>query len=175
MIMNLNGAKDPNDLWLGGDWMSDILPKGGKMGRGGNAFNVSVADQSRSTMLKMVATVNGYAYSSSGITQKTQMVVLALYILLALCHICYSLYTGISSSSWGSGPEVAALAMNSEPATELKNTGAGIQTVEVFKHKVKVQARGDELQMMFQSNIDRSDSMLSQPKPVHPTIGTYYA
>jgi hypothetical protein len=72
LLMSLNGATDPHDLWLGGEWMADILPKGGKMGPGGNAFNISTTEKSRSTMFKMVATVNGYAYSSDGLSQKVQ-------------------------------------------------------------------------------------------------------
>jgi hypothetical protein len=168
MIMNLNGAVDPNDLWQGGDWISDILPKNGRMGGAGNAFNISTADQSKATKFEMTASVDGYAYSGAGITQKAQMVVLGIYVLLALFHVIYSVRTGISSSSWGSGPEFTALAMNSEPASELKNTGAGIQTVEVFKSKVKVKARGDELQMMFDSNIKRSRHRRSVPSVDRP-------
>lgn len=157
MLMNLKGVTNPNDLWEGGDWISEILPKGGKMGPGGNAFDISAAEQNRSTMLQMVATVNGYAYSSQGIIQKVEMLVLGFYILLALCHVCYSVYTGLSSSTWGSAPEVTTLAMNSSYTQELQNTGAGIQTVEVFKNRVKVEEKEERLQMTFNSNERSSD------------------
>ena len=171
MIMNLNGATNPNNLWQGGDWVADILPKHGRIGGAGNAFNVSIADQSHATELEMTATVNGYAYSGAGKTQKAQMIVLCVYVLLALCHVYYSLRTGISSSSWGSGSEVTALAMNSKPVWQLKNTGAGISTVGVFKHKVKVENIHDDVQMTFHSgfrlgSFRQSAGGIDRPQPI---------
>ncbi|PWY93398.1 hypothetical protein BO94DRAFT_532333 [Aspergillus sclerotioniger CBS 115572] len=152
IIMDLKGAVDPNDLWRGGDWIYDIIPKDGKMGKGRNAFNISAALRNRSTDLVMTAYVNGYAYSAAGITSVLEMIVLAVYIAVAIAHVCYSVYSGLSSSSWGSAPEIAVLAWNSVPTERMANTGAGISTVDIYKNNIRVMHRGNKLEIVTRGN-----------------------
>lgn len=141
LVSTLKDDIDPNDLWYGGNWAHDIIPKGGKMGRGGNAFNVSSFVRRRSAEFRMEALVNGYAYSPTGIVQKAQLVVFVVYVCMVLPHILWSLFTGLSSGGWGSAAEIAALAWNSSPSNTMRNTGAGIDTVNVFKARVRVLQR----------------------------------
>ncbi|GKZ89920.1 hypothetical protein AnigIFM63604_007279 [Aspergillus niger] len=155
IIMDLKGANNPNDLWDGGDWIYDIIPQGGNMGTGRNAFNVSAAVRNRSTQLVMAAYVNGYAYSADGITSVLEMVVLAIYIAVAIAHVCYSIYSGLSSSSWGSAPEIAALAWNSAPTEKMAHTGAGISTIDVYKHNVRVMQRDNKLEIVTRDHDGR--------------------
>ncbi|RAK97567.1 uncharacterized protein BO80DRAFT_363641 [Aspergillus ibericus CBS 121593] len=162
IIMNLKGAVDQSDLWDGGDWIYDIIPKGGNMGKGRNAFNVSAAVRNQSTELAMTAYVNGYAYSAAGITSVLEMVVLAIYIAVAIAHVCYSIYSGLSSSSWGSAPEIAVLAWNSVPTEKMANTGAGISTVDIYKHNIRVMHRGNKLEIVTRDN-EESPEKGNQP------------
>ena len=138
LVSTLKDEIDPDDLWYGGNWAHEIIPKGGKMGRGGNAFNVSSAVARSSTEFRMEALVNGYAYSSTGVVQKAQLAIFAIYVATVLAHILWSLLTGLSSGSWGSAAEITALAWNSSPSESMANTGAGIDTTKVFKNNVKV-------------------------------------
>lgn len=89
----------------------------------------------------MEALVNGYAYSPAGIVQKAQLVVFAIYVCMVLTHMLWSLFTGLSSGSWGSAAEIAALAWNSSTSESMANTGAGIDTTDVFKNRVQVLQR----------------------------------
>lgn len=157
MLLDLKGPNDPNSQWSGGAWVWEILPKHLRMGPGGIAFDISPADQNRSTQLTMMAAVNGYAYGPSGAAQIAQMLVFGVYIVLVICHLFYINLTGVSSGSWGSAAEMTALAMNSRYAKELQNTGAGISTVDIFKEKVKVQERDKRLQIVFRSNSQQGD------------------
>lgn len=138
LVSTLKDEIDPDELWYGGNWAHEIIPKGGKMGRGGNAFNISSAVARNSTEFRMEALVNGYAYSPTGVVQKAQLVIFAIYVAMVLAHISWSLITGLSSGSWGSAAEITALAWNSPPSESMANTGAGIDSTDVFKNNVKV-------------------------------------
>jgi hypothetical protein len=130
-------------------WASQILPKKGGLGGGGNIFVVSEEEKATATEFKFEAQVLGYAYSPRGKTQVAAMTVLSAYVLLVLCHIGYSVITGWYSSGWGTTSELTALAMNSDPTDKLKNTGAGIETIQVFSEKVTIRLKDERLQMVF--------------------------
>lgn len=158
LVMNLKDPVNPHNLWQDGAWIQELLPRGGRMGSGGNAFVISPDVQSRSAKFQMSAFVNGYAYSARGTPHKLAMIVLAAYSFIILLHMATSIYTGWSSSSWGSGSEVTALAMNSTTSRRLANTGGGIHTVGVFREKVQVRVREGRTQMMFEDTEARGKS-----------------
>jgi hypothetical protein len=148
----LVGQDDPSDPWSMGDWVRQILPSDGRLGKGGNAFQISEDDKSNATQFVFEAKVLGYAYSPQGKTQIAAMVVLSVYVLLVLCHIGYTAATGWYTSDWGSPSELTALAMNSHPTSKLKNTGGGIETIQVFREQVKIRVMDNRLQFVFDRN-----------------------
>ncbi|KAJ9663789.1 hypothetical protein H2201_005510 [Coniosporium apollinis] len=138
LIGDLKGLDDQSNPWNLSDWALEFLPRG-QLGEGGSAFVISEDAQQNATMFHMRAAVNGWAYSGDGKTQKVALIVLLLYVLLAFGHLCYSTWTGNTSGAWDTAPEITALAMNSRPTEKLENTGAGLTTLAVFKHTVRVQ------------------------------------
>lgn len=148
LLGTLKGAVDPSDYWQGG-WGREFLPKRW-LGGGGSAFDVDLDQQTSATKLTMHATVNGYAYSYRGATPIAAMVTLTVYSVLAILHFGWSSWTGWTSTSWDTAPEIAALTMHSEPTNRLRNTGAGIATIAVFREKVRVMARDGHVEMVFE-------------------------
>ncbi|KAI9699318.1 MAG: hypothetical protein M1836_002928 [Candelina mexicana] len=88
--------------------------------------------------------VVGYAYSSQGIAIKFALAILLLHVLLAFAHTIYSVWTGLSSSSWDSATEITALALNSSPSKALQNTCAGIERVATMGLQVRIMERNED-------------------------------
>lgn len=142
MLGTLKGSSpaecsDPPSDWCGGSWEYEMIPKH-SLGWGGSAFAISTQDQQRATMFTMHATVNGYAWSSRGMLQKAAITVLAVYSVFAISHFIYLVKSGYTSLAWEKAPEMVSLAMNSKPTAVLRNTGAGIDTLQPYKAKVKI-------------------------------------
>ena len=137
--------KEPYD-----EWQRQMMPVGSYIGPGGDAFELR--DQSPDSVTKFTAqvTVNGYAYSMDGFTTWGSVLILLIYCTLAISHIVYLLWSGISSGSWDTISEITTLAMNSKRTDVLHNTGAGIDTIAVFQENVQVMARGEHLEFVFQ-------------------------
>ena len=84
---------------------------------------------------------NGYGYGFEGLPIKLATAVLVVYLVLVLAHvififICTNGQTYYGYSNMG---EMLALAWNSAPAKELKNTSVGIERTRTWKHLVKVE------------------------------------
>lgn len=151
---------DPSNPWYVNAtstpaWLSHILAPGKKhMGFNDDpthsAFDPlppSLAAQS--AMFVMRATVNGYAFSSSGRAAKASFAALITYIFLALCHVIYSIKTGWASTASDSSLEVAILAAGSKPTGRLKNTGAGTETIGVYEERVCIRDVEGRLELMW--------------------------
>lgn len=122
-------------------WYDAILPNNLNFGKGSNAFDVPQSIQAKSTRLQLNVFNYGYAFTSMGKSQKTAMVVLTVYVLVVICHCCWSMCTGMSSAHWGSPSEIAALAFKSEPTEAFDYTGAGIETITVYEENIKLGTR----------------------------------
>jgi hypothetical protein len=152
-LMMANGISNINshvDLLsrLSSDHEQQLLSKS-SMDFGGNAFNLTAAEKSGATMLQYKTFNQGYAYSPSGAPQKVAMAVLAVYVLLTLGHIIYSVLTGWSSGNWGRASELTALAMKSEQTNRLNNTGAGITSVTSYTEQTRIEIKDGILQIAF--------------------------
>ena len=131
------------------EWAKQMMPSHGRaMGPGGNAFSVTPSDQQNSTKFTMHTTANGYAYSSQGIAAQFSMFVLLLHALLAVSHWTYTTWSKQSSSSWDSIAELVALAMNSRRSEVFENTGAGIDSADLFKNQTRVVQREGHLELV---------------------------
>ncbi|KAJ5364551.1 uncharacterized protein N7496_010264 [Penicillium cataractarum] len=131
-------------------WVKALMPQGpGALGKGGILWNMSGVDTTNMTKFTTTATANGYAYASSRSTTITAIIVLLIYCVMVVPHTIYTFWTGWSSSSWDSIPEIVALAMQSTPTEILENTGAGISTTRVFSEPVQVWDMGQRLELTF--------------------------
>ncbi|KAL8784087.1 MAG: hypothetical protein Q9195_009177 [Heterodermia aff. obscurata] len=121
----------------------------------GDAFIVNATEAKNWTKLHMTSELQGHAYNTAGLAPKVAICVLTTYCVLALCHIFYAGYTGISSTSWDSIAEVTALAINSTPSECLRNTCAGITELHIFKLPVRIltardtKGEGEHLELVF--------------------------
>lgn len=150
MIGHLRGS-NASDPWgvahfnTPDPWLRYILPHK-NMGFNDDPSN-SVFDPlpaslaAKASMFIMRATVNGYAFSARGNAARASIAALMTYIILAACHIVYSIRTGWASTANDSSLEVAMLAAGSKRTKRLKNTGAGTETVEVFEERVRMKVR----------------------------------
>ena len=144
---------DPNGLSTGdltiGEWAKQMMPAHGRpMGPGGAAFTVTPSEENNSTKFTMKTTTNGYAYSSKGSAARFAIFVLLLHAVIAVCHWIYTFWSKQSSSSWDSIAELVALAMNSRPSDVFVNTGAGIDSGDLFKTETRVVDRGGHLALV---------------------------
>ncbi|KAL8772411.1 MAG: hypothetical protein Q9209_002362 [Squamulea sp. 1 TL-2023] len=145
----------------------------------GNVFNVD-REQSRDwAKFHVDSTFQGYAYNMAGLAPRIAIAFLTLYCFLALGHVFYASYSGISSTAWDSISEVTALAMNSTPTAALRNTCAGITELRIFKLSVRVLVRndvegeGEHLELVF-GDVDQEkveDSTI-KPNRVYGTMPT---
>jgi hypothetical protein len=140
------------------------LPKNENIGKPGNAFDIPQAIRDNATQLQFNSFDYGYAFSSTGKTQKASILSLLLYVVAVIIHIATSLITGMSTSKWGSPSEIVALALTSMPPNlpaELKNTGAGIETIALYEQKIELGEKRGTLILGFQ------EDLLSHPaKPI---------
>ncbi|KAJ5272478.1 hypothetical protein N7478_007603 [Penicillium angulare] len=137
-------------------WVDTFFPrKPSGLGRGaGTLWDMTGVDTTNMTRFTMTATANGYAYGLSGATSIASMVVLLVYCAMTIPHTVFVWWTGWTSSSWDSIPELVALALQSSPTDVLKNTGAGISTAAVFREKVQVLDVRRRLRLTFRDTED---------------------
>ncbi|KAL6717886.1 hypothetical protein ACLMJK_003971 [Lecanora helva] len=139
-------------------WCQHFLPSVGyAVGYGGNAFNISKAEEAASTKFTMHANAQGWAYSAKGSAAKFAMLALLLYSVIALTHWMYTLRNRESSSSWDSISELVALAMRSDPSDTFVNTGAGIDSSAIFRQTTRVVDKDERLQLAVGGTIGRQN------------------
>lgn len=126
-----------------GAWCREILPKK-RFGLGGDVYNLPPGtDTSKMAEFTAEIFIEGWAYNLQGKATKLSCIILAAYAALALLHISFTIWTGMSSQAWDTVAEIIALAMQSRPTDALQNTSAGITTATVFTQMVKVVQTGE--------------------------------
>lgn len=87
--------------------------------------------------------ISGYAFQMQSATDYVAGVILGLHILLAICHITYTIYAGTSSSSWDSIVQLFVLAHRSLPprGETSKNTSSGIYKRDTYRAMTFVRDR----------------------------------
>ena len=96
---------------------------------------------------------NGYGYGFDGLPIKLATAVLLMYLVLVLAHVIFICVQRRTYRGYSNMGEMLALAWNSAPAKELKNTSAGIEKTRTWKHVVKVEVCADDhLQLTISDN-----------------------
>lgn len=111
---------------------------------GEDLFDVTSHEGESWVKLRVDSVIEGLAYTAEGLAVRIAIAVLTLYCVFAIPHVVFTSVRGISSSSWDSIAELTALAMNSPPTKELRNTCAGIASVQTFRTVVSVVARHEK-------------------------------
>ncbi|KAL8785700.1 MAG: hypothetical protein Q9195_008523 [Heterodermia aff. obscurata] len=102
------------------------------------------APQNGYTEMRITVQRNGYGYGFGGLPIKLATAVLTTYLVLVLTHIVSICIGGQTYRGYSNMGEMLALAWNSAPARELKNTSAGIEKLRTWKHVVKVEECADQ-------------------------------
>ncbi|KAI1425289.1 hypothetical protein F5Y12DRAFT_747718 [Xylaria sp. FL1777] len=86
----------------------------------------------------------GWAYGTRSGTIWFSIVILLIHVVLVVVHFSYSFVfffyqkNGWTSGAWGSIGELVALAINSPPAYELRNSGAGIYRSKTWMTRLRI-------------------------------------
>lgn len=96
-------------------------------------------DPSGTTVLDTQVYRYGYSYTMSGSTKKIACVILLLHVLTTLVHITLMIKTRRwRCLGFANLYEALVLAINSPPTPTLNNTCAGIDSMDTYKHMVKI-------------------------------------
>jgi hypothetical protein len=95
--------------------------------------------------------LGGMGYTARSWPSGIAIGILMLYCLVILGSVVWSLLFGISASAWDSAAEITALALHSEPPSNLGHISAGLDTLDVFRRPVGVMARSGELEFVFET------------------------
>ncbi|KAL1847582.1 hypothetical protein Plec18167_009451 [Paecilomyces lecythidis] len=120
---------------------SDPVPKYWLDSNYHDAFIIDPSLQTSYTPLQVTSTLLALGYNHETVSVKLSIAVLLVYCIVAISHLVYSLYTGISSSAWDSISEVTALAVGSQPTPSLRGTSAGISRMATFRTPVRIAER----------------------------------
>ncbi len=99
----------------------------------------------------------GWGYGLSSGTVWFSILILLMHAALVVLYFTYSFVfwirdAGWTSASWGSIGELVALANLSQSATELKNSGAGINRSRTWMTRLRIRERGpDDLELVIGS------------------------
>ena len=98
--------------------------------------------------LRMRCEVIGYSWYASTTTDYLAIAVVGIYMLVAIIHMLWVVYSGVTSSSWDTITELLALALRSPIPESLSGCGAGVERLGTYRRLVKLRARAkakDEL------------------------------
>ncbi|KAL8748053.1 MAG: hypothetical protein Q9190_000138 [Brigantiaea leucoxantha] len=155
--------------FLGGPDMVSGSPKnwflGGRLQKGSNGqplwSHIRISPSwGEAIKFEMRSAALGYGYGIAT-ANLLSMIVLCVYSLISIIHVFTSVCcTKTTSSAWESITEIIALAVSSSPSPSLRNTGAEIDTLGVFKQPVKIGVSDECLQMVF--NDEKAVDKVSQ-------------
>ncbi|KAK7425688.1 hypothetical protein QQZ08_007787 [Neonectria magnoliae] len=108
---------DPN-----GEWWKNFMPQDGNVfGPGGNPYAVTEEEQARFFRTEMETWITGYAFADNSLTMRGAMAVFYVYVAFVVAFSVWSIWTGITSSSWESVPELLALALTEQQGPDGKS------------------------------------------------------
>ncbi|KAH0172184.1 hypothetical protein KCU67_g1843, partial [Aureobasidium melanogenum] len=104
--------------------------------------------------LRMDVSSHGYGYQIDQTSKVIAISVLAAYCLYILTFVVLMLvFNRVYSNAWDSIGELTALAIMSRPDDKLRNTSAGIETVDLFKLPMNIRANdNNHLEIVFKDD-----------------------
>ncbi|KAH7133975.1 hypothetical protein EDB81DRAFT_886786 [Dactylonectria macrodidyma] len=96
-----------------GKWWKSFMPRdNAAFGPGGSPYLVSEDEKARYYRMEMQAWVFGFAFADNSLTMRAAMAVFYCYVVFVLAFSAWSIWTGFTSSSWESIPDLLTLSMN---------------------------------------------------------------
>ena len=115
--------------------------------------------------------ISGYAYAIESTADILALVVIFVYMIFALGHICFMLYKKWYSLEWWSVTDIIALSQNSLRSDLLKNTSGGIKMASTSRLLLRLRAQnvplGDRESLHVLISKDKDDSSNSRPSDYH--------
>ncbi|KAK2788316.1 hypothetical protein FQN53_003850 [Emmonsiellopsis sp. PD_33] len=143
---------------------TQLRPQNGAVfGGGGEAYDIDGLDTSKMTKFTMNAIINGKGYGNRSKTYNFSATMLLLYCALALGHTIFTLYTGVCYMGWESQSELSTLAIQSSMSEHLSNTGAGIDSMAIYKIPVAIRDFDGKLKLAF-------DDTSAGGQPARPNV-----
>ncbi|KAM0345018.1 hypothetical protein ACHAPU_006902 [Fusarium lateritium] len=130
-----------------GEWWRSFMPQDGKVfGQGGDPYSISDEDKKRYFKAEMETWVTGFAFADNSLTMRGAMAVFYVYALLVLIFSVWSIWSGITSSSWESASDILVLALadrNTGPDTGNPHSGSP----DILKENFCVSTDGGTLRL----------------------------
>lgn len=127
------------------DWWKEFMPQNGKVfGPGGSPYDVSDEDKANYFGMEMETWITGYAFADNSLTMRAAMAVFYVYVFVVVVFSAWSIWTGITSSSWESVPELLSLAL----ADQASSSKAGMRDPDDFmKENYCIATEGSTLRL----------------------------
>jgi hypothetical protein len=116
----------------------------------------------------METSVDGYSYLISGFAVYFAAASLFLYVMLALLHVLWILWTRRTSTAWDHISELVVLAQNSRPAdVTLCNTAGGISYMRTFGITGRIVVKdGENIELLWtDSTCDEDGAAIEEIRP----------
>lgn len=141
-ITAITTLADPN-----GEWWKSFMPQDGKVfGPGGSPYAVSKEDTERFFKTEMETWVTGFAFADNSLTMRGAMAVFYVYALLVIAYSIWSIWSGITSSSWESVPDLLALAL-ADPKSRPDKPNLEGRGASVMRENFCISADGSTLRL----------------------------
>ncbi|RGP76742.1 hypothetical protein FLONG3_5182 [Fusarium longipes] len=132
-----------------GEWWKSFMPQDGKVfGPGASPYAVSDEEKERFLKTEMETWVTGFAFADNSLTMRGAMAVFYVYALLVIAYSIWSIWSGITSSSWESVPDLLALAL----ADKSSGSDCG-GSLDVMKENFCISADGSTLRLRATSGL----------------------
>ena len=130
--------------------------------QGGNALKAPSTDQDI-TESRMNATIEGYSYHASSMTDFLAIAVVLFHCLVAVAHTIYCVFYGVSSGCWDTVTEILALALGSPADGGVpENTGGGIKNGRTFKKKAWIRVKEGKVVLVFEKEDRKEENAISR-------------
>jgi hypothetical protein len=130
-----------------GEWWKSFMPQDGKVfGPGGSPYAIPEEDKKRFFRTEMETWVTGFAFADNSLTMRGAMAVFYVYALLVIAYTVWSIWSGITSSSWESVPDLLALAL-ADPKSRPDVTNLEGESRHVMRENFCISADGSILRL----------------------------
>ncbi|GKU05643.1 hypothetical protein FLAG1_09104 [Fusarium langsethiae] len=145
-----------------GEWWKSFMPQDGKVfGPGGSPYTVSDEDKGRFFRTEMETWVTGFAFADNSLIMRGAMAVFYVYALLVVAYSIWSIWSGITSSSWESVPDLLALAL-ADRESRLSSANLSGRSLDVMKENFCISVDGNTLRLRS------TDGMVAPENRVKP-------
>lgn len=128
--------------------------------------DIKQTDRSNLTFFKIDELIQGYAYGSTDTSILLSLVVVISYCAVTLVYITYLITTGHTSTAWSSATEFVMLALQSQPADDVKNVSVGIDTMNTFRRSVGIRVK-EEIDEFSEQIDEKLELVFADEKDVH--------